>query len=107
MAKIMNRVWLEIEHPRKDDGKIVKDRTAEQIDAIGNERASLASRMVERLGGSANYVFWHEKAGHYCFGGAMGYVEATDNGHWFNLDFFGRTDKPNPLDTDENIGSVA
>ncbi len=92
----MNRVWIEIEHPTKSDGKLIKARTEESMNTLGDERAKLASRMIERLGGQPDFCFWHPKSGHYCFGGQMGFVEATDNGHWFNLDFFGEADAPKP-----------
>jgi hypothetical protein len=98
--KISNRVWIEL------DPKGTLDER--------KERAALLSRMLRRLGfdprpSGDGPVFVREATGRYCFtlDEAGGYVEASDHGHWFNLDYLGREDLPSPLVTDEDIGSVA
>ena len=73
-----NRVWIELERPSSDEE--------------GERRAELACRMLRRLGVERGTpVFWHTK-GCYCFtiDEAGSYAEAADNGHWYNLDYFGR-----------------
>jgi hypothetical protein len=87
--KKSNRVWIEIEWPQECASK-------EERDALGKERAEALSRLIERLGGEKDFCFWHPNLrsgqGIYCFGGKMGFVEASDHGHWFNLDFLGRAE---------------
>jgi len=76
-----SRVWIELEQPpgsRHD---------------IGHARAKLACNMLRRLGDKhPEPVFWHEKKHRYCFtiDLAGSFVEAGDNGHWYNLEYFGR-----------------
>ena len=103
----MNRIWLEIEHPAFDQGERVKGRSPSDWLAIGGARATLLSRMIERLDGSRDYCQYDDDDCKYTFGGLMGFVTASDHGHWFNLDFLGKAAPTNPLDTDENVGSVA
>jgi hypothetical protein len=78
-----NNVWIELKRPDPELPQAERD-------ALGDKRAPLCSMMIERLGGTADYCFWRPKTG-YCFGGPMGFIEAVDNGYWFNLDFLGRT----------------
>ncbi len=73
-----NRVWIELE-PATDCKE-------------GDIRAARANDMLKRLGVTipTNGVFWYNaRTGMYCVtidsGGS--FLECTDNGHWFNLDF--------------------
>jgi hypothetical protein len=75
------RVWFELERPPIE-------LPSEERDKIADDRAAKLSKVIERLSGQKDYCFWLPKEGHYAFGGHMGFVEATDDGHWFNLDFF-------------------
>lgn len=74
-----NRVWIELD--RRAYG------TQEEINATNRARAALASQMLQRLGGEANIVAWSPKENRYCFG-SREFVVATEDGHWFNLDYF-------------------
>jgi hypothetical protein len=74
-----HRVWIELERPA--------DATE------GHARAKLASRMLVRLGLSRpDTIWWNERAERYCVttDEAGTFLECVDNGHWFNLDHFGR-----------------
>lgn len=78
---LSNRVWIELERLKNN--------------AEGHLRALLASNMLRRLSDASNVrdlVFWIERKQLYGFtiDSAGGFVEAIDNGHWFNLDYFGR-----------------
>lgn len=78
----VNRVWIELER----DG-----------DALVNEaRAALVSRMLVRLGceASPEPIWWNERARRYCYNkfGHGGFVELSDDGEWFNLDYLGSAD---------------
>lgn len=66
-----NRVWIELERP-------------ESIEQ-GDERARLLSLMLQRLGIGTRC--WFDGV-YYCFtlDAAGTYVQASDRGHWFNLD---------------------
>lgn len=75
------RVWFELERPPLE-------LPVEDQDRIADERSAKLSKVVERLCGAKDYVFWLKKERRYAFGGAMGYYTATDDGHWFNLDHF-------------------
>ena len=71
-----NRVWIELEQPSSDEE--------------GERRAKQASRMLKRLGVPyCQAVWWWPKHKAYCFtiSTAGCFVEATDNGHWYNLDY--------------------
>lgn len=83
MTKTPHRVWIEIERPKDD--------------AEGAARAKLLSAMLKRLGvdrGSYPLVWWNERKRCYCFtqSSVGSFVEASDDGQWFNLEFFGRED---------------
>jgi hypothetical protein len=79
------RVWIELERPPLQLPEDEQDR-------IANERAAKCSKMIERLCGAKDYCFWLTKQRRYAFGGQMGFYEATDDGHWFNLDVFAGTE---------------
>lgn len=92
-----NRVWIELEHPAKDDGKVAKGRTAAGIVEIAEARAKAMSAMLKRLGadyGTHDAVFWSDRSGRYCFtrDSAGGFVEASDCGQWYNLDYLAGSD---------------
>lgn len=74
-----NRVWIELE--------------VDSDHAVNEKRAAAASRMLKRLGvGFKKPVWWYKDKFCYCFqvDEAGGFVMASDKGHWFNLDYFGR-----------------
>ena len=75
----MNRVWLEIE------------RDADE--AINHERAEKLTNLLSKLG-STKEVWFNETAKHYCIvtDDAGTFLELTDSGHWFDLDWF--NDRP-------------
>jgi len=82
------RVWIELDYPNaKSLG--VNSITVEERDALGDKRAELASQMLERLGCRPKVFWWHPTKGRYCVtvdqGG--GFLECSDNGHWFSLEF--------------------
>jgi hypothetical protein len=90
-----NRFWLELESPLVD-GKIDHD--------LGRYRAESAGALLKVLYPSdyPHYapVWWDEKRCMYAFtiDRAGSYVTASDNGHWFNLDYaFGQ---PMPQDVE-------
>lgn len=70
-----DRIWLELERPRDD--------------AHAQLICEKANRMLTRLGVRDEF-FWQAKRALYCFGGATGYVELPDRGHWLSLDHLGR-----------------
>ena len=68
-----NKIWIELDRPK------------DKLHAI--EQCRLANLMLARLGVDTNKdKFFASKRG-YCFGGAFGYLELPDCGHWFSLDF--------------------
>lgn len=74
-----HRVWIELEQPKNQED--------------GEKRAALLSAMLKKLGvdrGIYPIVFWAH--GSYCFTTADSgtFVEASDKGHWFNLDFLAK-----------------
>lgn len=78
-----HRVWIELDPPRTNEE--------------GEARAKLLSSMLKRLGadyGRHPAVWWNEHKRCYCFTSSSigGFWEATDNGHWYNLEYFGRED---------------
>lgn len=81
------RVWIEWEYPSIADFK-----TSEAQDAAAQETCRLLNKMLDRLSGEkdCSTVFWSEQGKEFCVGGVAGYVTCADNGHWFNLEFFGR-----------------
>lgn len=82
-AVSIHRVWIELE--------------ADEDAAVNVERAKMASAMLQRLHApgerALDRVFWNESAGRFCFtlDDSGTYVEATDGGHWYNLEYFSRT----------------
>lgn len=78
-----NRVWIELEHPGDDD-------------VLGDRRCELANKMLARLRenteGDRAHFWWFSAKGTYCYGDSGGYKELSDNGQWFNLEYYGRTD---------------
>lgn len=87
-----NRVWLELDPPADN--------------ATGHLRAEALTRMLRRLGSdfgpNRNACWWNERKQRYCFTlDASGtFVEASDHGHWYNLDYFGRADEVDPSTLD-------
>jgi len=80
--KKTNRIWIELELPENDKE--------------GHTRAILLSSVLHHLGvKQTNAVFWFPEKKRYCFtideGGS--FVEATDNGHWYNLDYLAESTK--------------
>lgn len=77
-----SRVWIELE--------------AHNDDAVNVARAEMATAMLRRLsdhpaGERGPEFFWNETKQCYCIADASGaYQECADNGHWFNLGFYGR-----------------
>ena len=74
----MNRVWIEME-----------SGTLEEM----QERAAAANRMMNKLGITFDTFWVHEKDHCYCVNQSAngGYQTMEDNGHWFNLDFLGKS----------------
>ena len=75
------RVWIELEKP------------ADKAEAERN--CEMANNMLQRISegmGKPNETrfFWSERENRYCLGGQMGYQVLTDNGEWFDLEYFGR-----------------
>lgn len=69
-----NRVWIEIENHANEK--------------VNEERAKLATNLIQRLG-SKSTIDYHE--GFYILRRDDGeFTKLQDNGHWFNLEFFGR-----------------
>jgi hypothetical protein len=96
------RVWLELELPYMTAApKRGKDQKGPLNHALGHTRAQLANNMITRLQDPKHrvedhlFVWWNETKFRYCFSldSAGSFVEASDHGHWFNLEYFGR-----PLD---------
>lgn len=78
---VSNRVWIELEKPTSKEH--------------ADEQCRLANRMISRLAKPGDMpkeegFFYSEIEKRYCYGGHHGYVVCVDNGHWFNLDYFGR-----------------
>ena len=73
-----HRVWIELEKSDSDE--------------VNRERADLLSLMLERLGVTdvPHPVWWNAERRCYCFtvSPAGCFYEATDNGHWYNLEYF-------------------
>ena len=89
----INRVWIELERP---DSKL----PAEERKALGEARAAAMNRMLLALADPKDHdptdvlVDWSEREDMYIFAIgktlAWGYQPNSDNGKWFNLDYFGR-----------------
>lgn len=79
-----NRVWIELDlysEPGATGRRAVIDAT------VCRQRAKQLSAMLRKLGlKGTDYVWFSDRDGRYCFG-QVEYVTATDNGHWFNLDW--------------------
>lgn len=76
----MNRVWIELERPKNEEE--------------GQHRANLLSDMLKKLGTPEfpKPVFWNTKTSRYCFtiDSAGSFMEAEDDGFWFNLDILAK-----------------
>ena len=63
-------------------------------------RAEQATRVLRRLGDPISKFWYHEADQKYCLtvdtGGS--YLTLNDHGYWFNLDYLGRKDGPQPLE---------
>jgi len=74
------KIWIELE----------RTPSAE----FNQRQAELANKMLKRLsepGDPTNRGFnWSKHEGRYTYGGPMGYRVLTDDGEWFNLEYFGR-----------------
>lgn len=90
-----NRIWIELDiwaDPHAKKGS----KAYQTIDHdINRQRAAQLNRMLNRLvlgeSDQKDRVWWNEHKVCYCFDiGGGGYVEASDRGHWFNLEYFGR-----------------
>ena len=81
----MERVWIEIERD-----------TSAAHEEINTKRAALASAMLRRLGceGKHDPYWYHPDKRRYCvtIDAAGSFQEMSDNGHWYNLEYFGRTE---------------
>ena len=77
--RLEQRVWIELPRPLgKEDGE---------------KKAELLCKMLKRLGVERDQpVWWNHTKLSYCFeiDSSGAFVEAADNGHWFNLEYFGR-----------------
>ncbi len=72
-----NRIWIEL------------DRLGAHED--NHEQAKLANAMIKRLGGTTEFRYNESKEMYEVVLDVAGsYKECSDNGHWFNLDYFGR-----------------
>lgn len=87
-----NRVWIEIEnafHNKADKG--LNNPSKHQLN---EERAVLASAMLNRLRKTPDPAAgfeWDRNGFQYrLYDNGGGFLTLSDNGHWFNLDFFGR-----------------
>lgn len=89
MTEKPNRVWIELDYPSIKDFPDTKD-------AVAEERAAKLDKLLRKLGYMPDYkgklVFWFPKKERFCFTQDYGgsYVEAGDNGHWFNLDYLSK-----------------
>jgi len=78
------RVWIELEYPKGGD------------DALGEKRANLANKMLDRLGlpsePPCKTFWWNKRKKCYCvtIDVAGGFMECADHGHWFRLSHLGR-----------------
>jgi|TARA_R110000823_G_scaffold219284_1_gene348259 hypothetical protein len=87
-----SRVWIEIEIAH------INDDPKKAIDHVKCEkRAELLTNMLNRLRNpeietsDEQEISWHSKKGlYYVFHPSLGDMPLNDNGHWFNLDFYGR-----------------
>lgn len=75
------KVWIELE------------RTPDH--AFNEHQAELANRMLARLADPKDLPLnagfsWSQHENRYRYGGPMGYRVLTDDGEWFNLEYFGR-----------------
>lgn len=83
------KVWVEVEDPR--------DKTPEQRE----ETCRLLNNMMARLTDPENRKYspkfwWSERDGKYAVtqgGVGGGFMVCTDNGHWFNLEYYGREEQ--------------
>ena len=74
----MNRVWIELERPTREEG-----------DEVGTQHAELANKMLRKLGADYDMFYWWPDKMRYSriiepSSGA--FVWLTDHGDWFNLD---------------------
>jgi hypothetical protein len=90
-----NRVWIEIE--RAPDGVNLPPA---ELHTFREKQIELANNLLRRLNpeGSPHgtedgtHFWWSERDYQYALtlGSHGGYITLSDNGHWFNLDHFGR-----------------
>lgn len=90
-----HRVWIEIE--RTPEGVALPEA---ELKAFREKQIELANRMLKNLNnegssaGSENgmHFWWSERDHQYALtlGSHGSYITLSDNGHWFNLEWFGR-----------------
>ena len=81
IQKTFNKFWFELELPKKNYD--------------GHEIAKKACILLNKMGiDYTNPVWWNSKKHCYCFtiDSAGSYVEAGDNGNWYNLDYLTKDD---------------
>lgn len=80
------RVWIELERPKHEDfGQRISE---------GARIAMLANNMLARLNWpnkTSSHFWWSDNERRFCYGDPMGYRTLTDDGEWFNLEYFGRS----------------
>ena len=81
-----NSVWIELKKAPAAGGN--KGRS----EAVANNktRAALATNMIRRLGSQSEFTFSEEKWVYLFVREGGEFSELSENGHWFNLEFFGR-----------------
>ena len=74
----MNRVWIELERPSREEGSV-----------IGEQRARLANAMLKKLGWKYAPFEWMESKWTYIHSlpDNAGFVYLNDSGDWFSLDY--------------------
>lgn len=103
------RIWMELEFPKVREVPAGTDAYYELQNQMADKRAALMSAMLEKLGYMPDYkgkrVFWHPGTRQRCYcitiDEAGGFYEMRDNGHWFNLDVFARTDAEKQADAQD------
>jgi hypothetical protein len=89
----LNRVWIELERPRKLPRGQVNDQGGSSDLTHAGLIYERANNMLQRLMPGTPYKFWWS-ARHACYAlttsEAGTFIVLSDNGHWFDLDYIGR-----------------